>query len=193
MGAKAFVLFKLAIEPLHDTMVEEILDNAERAAAGSLSRPPARRKSRALLLNRLFWARPDAVPVPAGARLLHEAVPAPDFADAWRMPLAAGMPRDPKAWRQVLPATVRGAAERELMLGEDASHLDYRASVLVDDASVTLVSAVRLHNTRGRLYFSVVRHLHPFMARLMLWRAHRRIAFATPPAGERNGRTASRA
>ncbi|MFF6775148.1 DUF2867 domain-containing protein [Streptomyces sp. NPDC012637] len=188
MSPGSFAFFKLAIEPVHDTMVEESFDNAERAVLGALPRPPARRPARALLVNRLFWAHPAAAPVPDAARLLHEAVPRPDFADAWRMPLAPGMPRDPGAWRQVLPASVRATGEHELLLGEDASHLDYRASVLLDADSVTLVSAVRLHNTRGRLYFALVRHVHPFMARLMLRRAHRRIAFAARPAGERNAR-----
>ncbi|MFF4550585.1 DUF2867 domain-containing protein [Streptomyces sp. NPDC001435] len=74
------------------------------------------------------------------------------------------------------------------MLGEDASHLDFRASVLGDDSSVTLATAVRLHNTRGRLYFAVVRRVHPYMARRALRRAHRRVAFAARPAGERHAR-----
>ncbi|MFF2570731.1 DUF2867 domain-containing protein [Streptomyces sp. NPDC058084] len=186
MGTRAFLLWKLAIRPVHDIMVEEILDNVERAALGRLPHPPARRTPRALLLNRLFWVRPTAVPVPRAARLLHDAVGRPDFSDAWRMPLRPGMARDPEAWRHVLPAAVRGRAEHELMLGEDASHLDYRASLLVDEEAVTLVSAVRLHNTRGRLYFALVRPLHPYAARLMLWRAHRRVAYAARPAGERN-------
>ncbi|MFI8823253.1 DUF2867 domain-containing protein [Streptomyces sp. NPDC053431] len=186
MGGRAFAVWKLAIQVVHDTMVEEILDNVERAALGRLPHPPTRRTPRARLLNRLFWARPTAVPVPDDARLLHDAVERPDFTDAWRMPLKPGMDRDPAAWRHVLPAAVQGTAERELMLGEDASHLDYRASLLIDADGVTLASAVRLHNARGRLYFALVRPFHPFAARLMLWRAHRRVAYATRPAGERN-------
>ncbi|MET8629048.1 DUF2867 domain-containing protein [Kitasatospora sp. NPDC004669] len=185
MGTGAFALFKLTIEPVHDTMVEEIFDNVERAAVGTLPHPPAHRSPRALLVNRLFWARPAAVPVPADARLLHDAVERPDFTDAWRMPLSPGMDRDPQAWRHVLPLPEHGATDRELLVGKDASHLDFRSSVLVDDDSVTLATAVRLHNTRGRLYFAVVRRVHPYMARLMLWRAHRRVAFATRPAGDR--------
>ncbi|WP_405705459.1 DUF2867 domain-containing protein [Streptomyces sp. NBC_00069] len=186
MGAVAFALWKLAIQPVHDTMVEETFDNAERAALGRLPHPPARRTPRALLLNRIFWARPTAVPVPDDARLLHDAVERPDFTDAWRMPLKPGMDRNPGAWRHVLPAAVQGTAEHELMLGEDASHLDYRTSLLFDEDAVTLSSAVRVHNTRGRLYFALVRPFHPFAARLMLWRAHRRVAFAARSAGERN-------
>ncbi|MGW4158968.1 DUF2867 domain-containing protein [Streptomyces sp. NPDC004788] len=188
MPPAAFAFFKLAIEPVHDAMVEEIFDNAERAALGVLPHPPARRSPRALLVNRLFWTRPRAVPVPGPdtARLLHGAAPRPDFTDAWRMPLGPGMDRDPHAWRHVLPFPVQGAGDRELMVGRDASHLDFRASVLVDEDSVTLATAVRIHNARGRLYFAVARRLHPYAARLMLWRAHRRVAYATPPAGMRN-------
>ncbi|MFF0204553.1 DUF2867 domain-containing protein [Streptomyces sp. NPDC005017] len=187
-SAAKFTFFKLAIEPVHDTMVEEIFDNAERAALGSLPHPPARRPRRALLVNRLLWLRPTGVPVPANARLLHAAVERPDFTDAWRMPLTPGMPRDPQAWRHVLPFTERGAGDHELMLGEDASHLDFRASVLVDEDSVTLATAVRLHHTGGRLYFALARIFHPYLARRALRRAHRRVAFAVPPAGERNAR-----
>ncbi|MCX2182999.1 DUF2867 domain-containing protein [Streptomyces sp. SKN60] len=187
MGARAFAFFKLAIEPVHDTMVEEAFDNAERAAlGGDLPHPPARRPVRALLVNRLFWARPATVPVPPEAALLHAAVPAPDYADAYRMPLPPGMPRGPLAWRQVLPFPVRGVSDTELMLGEDASHLDFRASVVIDEDAVTLATAVRLHNARGRLYFAVVRRVHPLLTRLILRRAHRRIAFGARPAGERN-------
>ncbi|MEV6006155.1 DUF2867 domain-containing protein [Streptomyces sp. NPDC051976] len=185
-----FALFKLAIEPVHDTMVEEIFDNAERAVLGSLPHPPARRPRRALLFNRLLWARPAPAPVPAHARLLHAAFDRPDFTDAWRMPLAPGMPRDPHAWRHVLPFPERGADGPELLLGKDASHLDFRASILVADDCVTLTTAVRLHNTRGRLYWAVVRRVHPAMTRWVLRRAHRRTAFASPPAGERNARAA---
>jgi hypothetical protein len=191
MSARTYLLFKLAIEPVHDVMVEEVFDNAERAVLGSLPHPPARRSRRALLFNRLLWVRPTAVPVPADARLLHEAFQDPDFTDAWRLPLVPGMPRDPRSWRHVLPFTERAAGDRELLLGEDASHLDFRASVLVTDDSVTLSTAVRLHNTRGRLYFAVVRRLHPYITRRVLRRAHRGIAFAVRPAGERNARAAA--
>ncbi|MEU8542687.1 DUF2867 domain-containing protein [Streptomyces sp. NPDC048717] len=186
MDARSFALFKVAIEPVHDLMVEELLDNVERAALGCLPHPPARRPPRALLANRLAWPLPKAVPLPAGARLLREAVPRPDYADAWHLPLKPGMPRDPRAWRGVLPFPERGAGEHELMLGEDASHLDFRASVVVDDEGVTLATAVRFHNLLGRAYFAPVRLLHPPLVRLILQREHRRLAYATPPAGERN-------
>lgn len=167
-------------------MIEEVFDNIERSA---LSRPPhasARRQPRALLANRLFWARPHAVPVPSPVRLLHEAVPRPDFADAWRLPLPPGMSRDPRDWRNVLPFPVRGTADREPMVGKDASHLDFRSSIVIEDDAVALAAAVRLHNTRGRLYVAVAGLAHPYMTRLVLRRAHRRLALSTRAAGERN-------
>ncbi|MFG2946499.1 DUF2867 domain-containing protein [Streptomyces adustus] len=101
------------------------------------------------------------------------------------------LPTDYQAWRHILPFTEQGAEDHELMLGENTSHLDFRASVLVDDDSVTLATAVRLHHTHGwlRLYFAAVRRVHPYMARRALRRAHRRVAFAARPAGERNPRT----
>ncbi|MFD8381418.1 DUF2867 domain-containing protein [Streptomyces sp. NPDC059679] len=104
------------------------------------------------------------------------------------MPLTLGMPRDPRTSQHILPLPERGADDHELMLGEDASHLDFRASVLCDDHSVTLATAVRRHNTRGRLYFAMAHRVHPYLARHALRRAHRRIAFAARPAGERNAR-----
>ncbi|MFE2878467.1 DUF2867 domain-containing protein [Streptomyces roseus] len=186
MPVRPFLMWKAAIRPVHDTMIEEVFDNIERAALGRPTRPSTRRPPRALLVNRLFWGRPRAVPVPSRARLLHKAVPRPDFADAWRLPLPPGMSRDPQDWRNTLPFPVRGTADRELMVGKDASHLDFRSSVVIEDDSVTLATAVRLHNARGRLYFAVARLAHPYMARRMLRRTHRRLAFAARPAGERN-------
>ncbi|WP_137993345.1 DUF2867 domain-containing protein [Streptomyces vilmorinianum] len=189
-GAGKFAVWATVVRPVHDTVVEELLDNVERAALGSLAGPrPVRRSAWVRLLHRLTWPRPEAAAIPPGARLVREAFEGrTDFADAWRMSLEPGMDRDPRAWRDVLPFPVLGAGEHELMLGEDASHLDFRASVLIDAAgtSVTLSTVVRIHNARGRLYFAVIRHLHPYMARRMLRRTHRRLALAAPPAGERN-------
>ncbi|WP_418959112.1 DUF2867 domain-containing protein [Streptomyces tritici] len=175
----------LAVRPVHDTVVEELLDNAERAATGAVARP-VRRGAYVRLLQRLTWDRPTAVAVPAAARLARAAFPRTDFTDAWRLPLRPGMDRDPRAWRDVLPFPVTAAGERELLLGKDAGHLDFRASLLVEDDHVTLSTVVRTHNLAGRLYWALVRHVHPSMARMALRRTHRRLALATTPAGERH-------
>ncbi|MFI9236239.1 DUF2867 domain-containing protein [Streptomyces sp. NPDC053079] len=179
------------VRPLHDTVVEEMLDNFERAATGTLARP-VRWSPRVRLLNRLLWDRPVPVAFPENARLVRTAIDwfdRADYRDAYAMDLPPGMPLDPAAWEGVLrgiPVTDR--AEREVVLGEDAGHLDFRASLLVDgDARrVTLSSVVRVHpKLRGRLYWAAVSRVHPFMARLMLRRTHRRLALAAPSAAER--------
>ncbi|KPC63695.1 hypothetical protein ADL35_47580, partial [Streptomyces sp. NRRL WC-3753] len=50
---------------------------------------------------------------------------------------------------------------------------------------VTLRTVVRTHHAGGRLYFALVRRVHPVLARAMLRRTHRRLALAAPSAGER--------
>ncbi|MFH8344404.1 DUF2867 domain-containing protein [Streptomyces sp. NPDC018045] len=201
-GAR-LLAWPLAVRWLHATVVEEVLDNVERAATGTV-RAPVRRSRWVRLLNRLLWERPTAVPVPSGARLARTAFARTDFQDAWQLPLPPGMPRDPAAWKGVLrgafPETGRAATGHggEILLGRDARHLDFRASVLIEspavgadgrtaghDGRVTLSTVVRTHHTGGRLYFAAVRRVHPVLARAMLRRAHRRLALAAPSAGER--------
>ncbi|MEU7131976.1 DUF2867 domain-containing protein [Streptomyces sp. NPDC046261] len=182
------------IRPVHDVMVEELFDNIERLTTGPVA-DPVRWSPRVRLLNRLGWDRPVAVGFPAGARLVRTAVDwfdEADYRDAYAMELPPGMPLDPVAWEGVLrgiPITDR--AEREIVLGQDAGHLDFRASLLVDAEArrVTLSSVVRVHpKARGRLYWAVVSRVHPFMARMMLRRTHRRLALAAPSAAEREVR-----
>ncbi|MEU7279576.1 DUF2867 domain-containing protein [Streptomyces sp. NPDC045431] len=186
VGLAETLLWALAVLPVHDTVIEELFDNAERAATGRLTRPATRWSPRVRLLHRLGHPRPAATPVPAAARLARHAFDRPDFADACRLPLERGMDRDPRAWRGVLPFPVQAAGESELLLGKDAGHLDFRASVLVGEDDVTLSTVVKVHNTRGRLYWALVRHLHPYAARHALRRTHRRLALAAPSAGERH-------
>ncbi|KAA6213060.1 DUF2867 domain-containing protein [Streptomyces albofaciens JCM 4342] len=197
------VAWPLAVRWVHATVVEEVLDNVERAATGTV-RAPARRSPYVRLLNRLLWARPAAVAVPAGARLARTAFARTDFQDAWQLPLPPGMPRDPAAWKGVLRGAFpeQGRATTadggELLLGKDARHLDFRASILVESPAagadgrtaghggrVTLSTVVRTHHAGGRLYFALVRRVHPVLARAMLRRTHRRLALAAPSAGER--------
>lgn len=185
-GAARALAESLFVRPVHDTVVEELLDNAERAATGRTTGRPATRSPWVRLLNRFDQARPVAAPVPDEARLARTAFDRTDFSDAWRIPLAPGMPRDPRAWRGVLPFPVKAVEGNELLLGLDAGHLDFRASLLVGDQDVTLSTVVRIHNLAGRIYWGVVRHGHPLMTRLMLSRTRRTLALAAPTAGERH-------
>ncbi|MFD7445345.1 DUF2867 domain-containing protein [Streptomyces sp. NPDC059909] len=183
---KEALLWSLVIRPMHDVVIEELFDNVERAATGSLD-TPVRWSPWVRLMRRLVQDRPKAVSVPEGARLARTAFPSGrvDFRDAWQLPLAPGMDRDPRAWRGVLPFAVKAVEGDELLLGEDASHLDFRASLLVGDEDVTLTTVVRIHNRRGRLAFALIRHVHPVMARMRLRSTHHALALAAPSAAER--------
>ncbi|GHI02120.1 hypothetical protein AQI88_18220 [Streptomyces cellostaticus] len=176
----------LAVRWMHDTVLEELFDNVERATGTAPS--PVRWSPWVRLLHRLMWDRADAGDLPTGARLARAAFEWTDYSDAYQMRMRPGMPRDPESWRGVLRGAsfpVVGREGGEVLLGEDAGHLDFRASILVDDHQVTLGTVVRLHNRRGRLYWAAVKRVHPFMARTMLRRIHRRLAVTAPTAAER--------
>ncbi|MFP3990785.1 DUF2867 domain-containing protein [Streptomyces sp. E11-3] len=179
-----------AVRAVHGTVIEELFDNVERAVGREVTHP-VRWSPWVRLLNRLGWDRPVPVEIPDGARLPRTAIDwceRADYRDAYALDLLPGMDRDPAAWEGVLRGIrVTDRAEREILLGQDAGHLDFRASLLVDEAArrVTLSSVVRIHNRRGRIYWAVVSKVHPFMARTMLRRTHRRLALAAPSAGER--------
>lgn len=176
----------LVIRHLHDTMIEEIFDNIERAAAGGVARP-VRWSPWVRLLHRLTWARPRAVGTPAEARLIRSSVDRPDYVDAYRVDLLPGLPRDPAAWTGVLrdafPVLARD--DGELLMDVNTAGLTARASILVDDRHVTLSTAVKTDSPRARAYWGVVKLVHPVMARTMLRRTHRALALAAPSAGER--------
>ncbi|MER7346651.1 DUF2867 domain-containing protein [Streptomyces aurantiacus] len=180
------ILWPTVVRPVHETMVEEVLDNVERMATGTCARP-VRWSRRVRLLNALDWDRPETVAVPEGAKLLRGALDRPAYQDAYRMRMLPGLPRDPSAWSHMLREDfpVLGRADGELLLQVDVAGLTARASILVDDEHVTLSTYARPDTRRGRLYWAVVRLAHPFMARLMLRRTHRRLALAAPNAAER--------
>lgn len=75
---------------------------------------------------------------------------------------------------------VRGRSERELIVGEDDRHLDFRASVLLragaDGVGRELVATtvVHCHNRLGRVYLRVIGPFHRVIVRGNLDRAARR-------------------
>lgn len=204
------LLVPLVVEQLHDAVLEDLLDNAERAATGHVAEP-----ARWSAWVR-FWQpiteipKPRAVPVPEGARLVRSAFDRLDFADAWQMPLLPSAPTDPQVWvdatfgragsyrallwarNQLAPLigvekadpqeafTVVGRNGGEILLGSNASHLDFRASVLVEDGILTVSTVVRIHNRRGRAYMAAVRLAHPAIVRRMMRQAARRIDAGGP-------------
>jgi hypothetical protein len=130
---------------------------------------------------------------------------APDLADAFAARVGPGAGTDPQTWADAVfgnppPAVTallrlrntlvapfgidRGdrsafdtiaRTDREVLLGTDAGHLDFRASILVepddDGVTVTLSTHAAAHNRTGRLYLTLVRLFHPPVVRAMLRRA----------------------
>ncbi|MGR8011051.1 DUF2867 domain-containing protein [Streptomyces hypolithicus] len=176
----------LAVRAAHGTVIEEVFDNFERAATGGVAHP-VRWSPWVRLLHRLSWARAAAVEIPPQARLIRDAIDRPAYRDAYRMELLPGMPRDPEAWTGILrdsfPVVARGGGE--LLMNVDTAGLRARASILVDERYVTLSTVAKAAGLRGRVYWGVVRRVHPFMARAMLRRTHWALALAAPSAGER--------
>jgi hypothetical protein len=200
------LLAPLVIRWLHDALMEDLLDNAERAATGRV-RTPNRWSPWVRLLRMVRSPRPVPAPVPEAARLAFGPV---DLADAWALRLPPRAPRsaviwaetafsDPPGWvrialglRQALVGLVgieRASADvfaptvvspGEATFGADAGHLIFQGLVLVDDRHATVVTLARAHNLRGRLYLALVRLVHPAVIRAMLRRAARTLA-ASPP------------
>jgi hypothetical protein len=85
------------------------------------------------------------------------------------------------------PLISRG--DTEVVFGLDDKHLDFRSAVLIEraegshgNATVTVSTVARAHNTFGRLYLRPVIAAHPAMLRLLLRRALRRFAQVKPLA-----------
>ncbi|RZU53365.1 uncharacterized protein DUF2867 [Krasilnikovia cinnamomea] len=207
------LLWPAAVRVCHDTVLEHLLDNAERTVTGTVAQP-VRYPLRARLAVAFESVRLRAVPVPENAALLHAALPHPDLADAFAVRVPRGTSIDPQTWadgifRNPPPAVaamlrLRNAlvtpfgiepgdtsvfetvarTEREVLLGVDAPHLDFRASVLVepaeDSTTVTLSTHATVRSRGGRAYLGVVRLFHPLVVRAMLRRAAR---LAVAPAG----------
>jgi hypothetical protein len=200
------LLWPCVVRPMHDGILEQILDNAERA----LDTGPARATRLSPIARLARWAdRPRACatdPVPT------DVLPEVDFVDAFAVPLRPGMPTDPVQWAAAIfdspPSWVwallaareaavglvgiergrrsafalRAHTASTAVLGTDARHLDFRAVVTVEPTRVVLTTVVRLHNRRGRAYFALVRRVHPAVVSAMLTRAATRLSRVPVPA-----------
>jgi Protein of unknown function (DUF2867) len=200
------LLWPCAVRPVHDGIVEQILDRAE-AALGTGPAQPAELGAIARLARWVYRPRAHATdPV------VTDVLPEVDFVDAFAVRLRPGMPTDPARWAAAVfdsaPSWVRGllaareaavglvGIERggrsafalrahtasEAVVGTDARHLDFRAVVTVEPTRVVLTTVVRLHNRRGRAYFALVRRVHPAVVTAMLTRAATRLSRVPVPA-----------
>jgi len=212
----ARLLWPAIIRSCHDTVLEHLLDNAQRQVSGQVP-TPVRYPWRARLAVAMETVHVRAVPVPSSATLLAGSVRAPDLRDAFALRVPDGTSIDPQDWADrvfrdlprpvMVLLRVRNAlvglvgidpgdtsafdtlerTDREVLLGTDERHLDFRASVLVepgrDCTTVVTVSTVAAVRSRaGRLYLGVVRFVHPYVVRSMLRRAGR--TMVAPPTGD---------
>ena len=74
------------------------------------------------------------------------------------------MPRRPPATGFPLLAS----SPTEALVGLDDRHLSFRVGIHVIDGTVHVATTVQLHNRLGRLYWALVRHVHPFVVRRMI-------------------------
>ncbi len=173
------LLWPALVRVCHDTVLEHLLDNAERAVTGTVTHP-VRYPWRARLAVSTESARVRTVPMPAAA-LLHGTIDRPELADAFALRVPPGTTTDPQDWadaifrnpprvvvallhlrnRLVVPLGIeRGDAsafdtitrtDREVLLGTDAGHLAFRAGVLVEpDADGTTITLATLAAARSR-------------------------------------------
>ncbi len=194
---------------LHDAVVEDLFDRAERALGTGPARPA--RWSPWVRALRPIAGRPRARAVEVPRDGLLDACGA-DAADAFGVDRPRGTPDDPQWWADAVfrdaPAAVgalmalrealvglvgierargdefdtRDRTGDEVLLRADSAHLDFRCVVRCEERRVVLATAVDLHGFRGRLYWGVVRHVHPWVVRAMLVRAARRARDRATPS-----------
>ena len=70
---------------------------------------------------------------------------------------------------------IRELADDEVLVAADDTHLDFRCAIAIDEQTRVLcvTTTVRLHGTRGRIYFWPVRLAHPIVMRSMIRAAGR--------------------
>lgn len=198
--AVAWTAWKTVIEPSHDAVLEELLDRLA-AATGTPPAHPAVLSPYARMLRWFERPRVRATDVQFDglvATALPRVDFADAFAverrretgsepQAWADAIFHDLP----GWVTALAAVrerlvgfvgiergttddafaVLARDDDEVLLGVDAGHLDFRASVRCEPGRVVLTTVVRLHNRRGGAYFAVIRPIHPLVVRAMLRRA----------------------
>jgi hypothetical protein len=141
-----------------------------------------------------------------------------DLADAYAVRVPPGTSPDPQDWADALfrdpPRAVKALlrlrdavvtpfgierssssmfdttvrTDREVLLGVDASHLDFRAGVLVepdaDGTTVTLSTVAATRSRTGRVYLAPVRLMHPAVVKAMLRHAARAAVAPDRPAAK---------
>ncbi|MEV0295606.1 DUF2867 domain-containing protein [Nocardia sp. NPDC050710] len=132
-------------------------------------------------MRTLRAARTD---IPAGATLARQAFERWDYTDSYAVELPPGATTEPWEWARKIffgkPFPERDRNGRECLTGESVTvlgsvALDFLASVLVLDGTVTVTTVVRYRTRAGRWYFTVVRPFHRRLVPWMVARAARRV------------------
>lgn len=205
----AWIAWKALIQPAHDAVLEQVLDRCQ-TALGSPPARPTRLSAYARLLR--WWERPRATDSDEPHRgLIVAALPRADHTDTFVIERRRETSSDAEAWSAAVfdepprwvaalfairerligvvgieeapeDFTTCARSEQEVLLGADADHLSFRVALRCEPTRVVASSAVQVHNTRGRLYHGLIRHIHPVVMRGMLNRAASRLARRQPAA-----------
>lgn len=200
----AWLGWHAVIRVAHDAVLEGLLDRLQTAMGDPPARTSAP-STYARVLRWVERPRARAVEV-THTDFLAGALGRVDHSDAFAIERRRGTPDDPHVWAQAIfddlpawvaalmgvrdrlvglvgidrstpdPFTVVAQNDNEVLLGTDAGHLDFRASVRREPTQIVLTTVVQLHNRRGRAYFAPVRRIHPVVVRAMLNRAALRLA-----------------
>ncbi len=199
------VVWPVALRWIHDAMVEDILDQAER----STGHQPRKRQGWSPWVRALRALRSSKAgrTTPPHSQLLEDALGRVDFADAHEIRTRKGMPTDARRWASELfgdfPPWVKtfmgvreavaglagierqkkhqafktyASTEDEVVLGSNANHLDFRVSIKREAERVVATTIVQVHNAKGRAYWFLVGPIHPAVMRSMLKRTARKLA-----------------
>lgn len=102
-------------------------------------------------------------------------------------PWGQGQPQPPFAVGQRLGIfRLLALQEREVIMGENDRHLDFRISLLLDGPGLYMSTLVRPHNIWGRLYLRVVLPFHHLIVASMAGRLVRQLDAQVD--GQANGR-----
>ena len=134
-------------------MAERTLSRVDYADAFAVALPPGAPRDPEQLARRVLDSPPPWV---LAAMALRNAVV---------LPLGLKSPRSARA---IFPLLDRD--EREIVLGLDDRHLDFRASILVEGDTVVVSTRVRFNSALGRAYFTPVRLAHPIVVKAMMRR-----------------------
>ncbi|WP_223609228.1 DUF2867 domain-containing protein [Chryseobacterium sp. OSA05B] len=84
--------------------------------------------------------------------------------------------------------TIFDKTDREIIMGENDKHLDFRVSILYDKAShhtegnsLTISTTVKYHNWLGILYFLPVRPFHRLIVPVMLKKMITKLEYSSAP------------